>query len=528
MAPTLDNLPDDVQDLKHRVVSLHTKLTDALEMVRLLHAQLYRPKSERMVGGEDDPNQLNFLDSPPKLVPAKTADAEPEATVAVPSHERRKRGRKVLPAELPRKIIVHDVDDEAKHCGCGAVKERIGEDASEKLEVIPASIYVERHVRPKYVCTMCQGTQDDGPTVTIAAPPPQLIPKGIAAPGLLAQVITAKFVDASPFYRQQDQLARLGIKVTRSTMCGWAMQIYEAIRPLLELNRKEILAGPGVGLDETPVQVLREAGRDAADKSYMSVVRGGTPEHPAIEFTYHQMRDGVFAAELLKGFKGFVQTDGYGAYQFLDTWPNIDHGGCWAHVRRKFFDVIKAAAKKSSIDGIADKAVRRIREIYAVEWEAESLGLSADRVHGLREEKAKPLVDDFFTWLNGERLNVPPKGLLGKAINYALRQEKRLRRYLNNGEMWIDNNLTENALRPFVVGRKNWLFCGTPEGARASAGLYTLIETARANKLDPFWYLRYLFEHLPRATTPESIKRLLPQYIDPALLRPLAPGGQVH
>lgn len=486
------------------------------EQVRLLRAQLYGRKTEQI--SRPDPTLPLFDEEPVPAVPPQDQEEE----IKVPAHNRKKRGRKALPEDLPRVEVIHDITDEEKQCGCGCIKARIGEDVSEQLDIIPAKIQVLRHVRYKYACRQCEGVEDNGPTVVIAPAPAQIIPKSMASAGLIAQVLVSKFVDALPFYRQEGIFQRIGVKIGRTTMCNWAFEVAKKCRPLIDLLWREIRGGPYASVDETTLQVLFESGRAPTTKSYMWIFRGGDPERPTIVFDYHPTRDGGFAANCLRGYKGYVQTDGYSGYDFLDHQPGVTHLGCWAHVRRKFVEVVKGASSPSpqGKTGVAEQALSHIRSLYAIEKFARENNLDAEGIYIQRQGKAKPILAEFHTWLQGKTKTVPPKSLLGKAIAYALNQWQRLVHYIDDGRLLPDNNFTENAIRPFVVGRKNWLFSATPEGAGASAVLYSLIETAKANGLEPYWYLRWLFDRLPLARTTEEVKELLPQYIDRALLVP--------
>ena len=520
MQSTSLTLPDDIATLKQIIATWedrYAKDTAFLrEQIRLLRSQVFGRKSEKVMDCVAD--QVPLFDE----VVSGGPEEQETAGIMVPSHVRKKPGRRPLPENLPRVEVIHDLAEEEKTCGCGCLKSRIGEEVSEQLDIIPARIQVLRHIRYKYACRQCEGIEDDGPTVVIAPAPVQLIPKSIASAGLVAHVLTAKFVDALPFYRQEGQFRRLGLEISRATMCSWAIKAATSCQPLLELLRRENRSGPLINVDETTVQVLVEPGRAPTTKSYMWIFRGGNPSRPVLEFQYHQSRCGDVAAAYLRGYKGFVQTDGYVGYDFLDHSPNVVHVGCWAHVRRKFVEVIKAAGKirLQNKTGIAEEAVVRIGRIYALERSMRERKLDPGMVYQERLEKARPLLDDFHEWLKRQAPQTPPKSLLGKAISYALRQWKRLVRYLEDGRLRPDNNLAENAIRPFVVGRKNWLFSGNPEGAKASAALYTLIETAKANGLEPYWYLRRLFERLPLASTEKDYWSLLPQYIDKALVTP--------
>jgi len=500
---TLPETPDELKQVIADLQKAHDKETAILlEQIRLLRAQLFGAKSEKVKQGDAQP--LPLFDMPE---PAEIEGEEEE--VHVPAHERKKRGRKPLPEELPRVEKIHDIDEADKVCGCGCQLSRIGEEVSEQLDVIPARVQVIRHIRPKYACKSCEGLEDDGPTVIIAPVAPQIIPKSIASSGLLACILTAKFVDHTPFYRQEKQFLRLGVEISRTSMCNWAMQVAKACQPLLNLFTDEILAGSYVNIDETTLQVLNEPGRDPTSTSYMWIFRRGDPERTVLIFQYHPSRSGDVARKFLDDFKGYVQTDGYKGYDFLDHNENVRHIGCLAHSRRKFMDVIKAQGKKRKA-GSADVALSYIKKLYKLEREAKEQSYSTEQIYQMRQEKARPIMDNFLKWLQKKSGTTPPKGLLGKAISYTLKQWDRLIGYLEDGRLAPDNNMAENSVRPFVIGRKNFLFSGTAEGAEASALLYSLIETAKVNGLEPYAYLRYVFEQIPMASTLEDYEMLLP------------------
>ena len=508
-------LPDNPEELKKIILRLqkdqhrYEQEIDLLqERVRLLYTQLFGKKSEK---GTTAAQPLPLFDMPE---PEAEQEPEPEE-VEVAAHTRQKSGRKKLPEDLPRIDVVHDIAEEEKVCECGAQLSRIGEDVAEKLDIIPAVIQVIRNIRPKYACKHCEGLETAGAVVKIAPPPKQIIAKGIATAGLLAHILTAKFCDALPFYRQEKQFERLGAEIPRQTMCNWAMKAAEACQPLLTLLKEKIRSGPLINIDETPVQVLDEPGRSPTTKSYMWICRGGPAEQPGLLYHYAPSRSAAVAQALLAGYQGVVQSDGYGGYDFLDASDNIDHAGCWAHARRKFLEAQKGSGKNGKA-GSADVALSYIRKVYGIEQEGKVLELSEDKLVALRQRKTKPLLDDFFLWLNKKIGHIPPKSLLGIAVNYTLNQWHRLLVFLDHGAMTPDNNLAENAIRPFVVGRKNWLFAGTPEGAEASAALYSLIETAKANSLEPYRYLRYIFEKLPFAETEKDFSKLLPMNLKAA------------
>jgi transposase len=487
------------------------------EQNRLLRNELFGRRSEKDVC--PDHNQLTLFTPG---VEAVEADQDPEP-ITVSSHQRKKRGRKRLPEHLERVDIVHDLKEHEKMCACGNQLECIGQDECEKLDYIPAKVRVLRHIRLKYACKHCEGVYDDGPTVRIAPVPAQLIPKSNATAGLLAHLFTSKFADGLPLYRQEKIFARMGLELSRSTMANWAIEASQRCRPLIGMLQQEIRSGPLINVDETTFQVLKEPGRRNTSKSYMWVYRGGDPDRPALVYQYHPGRNGQVAVDFIgKDYQGYIQSDAFSGYDRLEKYSGIVQLGCWAHVRRKFVDVIKVKKKiRSNLKNpksLADEAVDYIRGLYRIEKHARQQELSPEQIVELRQAEARPILDKFKTWLEAKKPIVPPKSLLGKAIDYALSNWPRLIVYIEDGRLKPDNNAAENAIRPFVVGRKNWLFAGNPRGAEASATFFSLIETAKANGLEPYAYLRYLFETLPLIEDGDDYRRLLPQYLDKDLI----------
>jgi transposase len=515
-------LPDNIDQLKKIAHHYEAENNILREKISLLQAKLFGRKTEKKLYGIENGQQILLFNEAEEYAPPKEEMEEViEEEIKVPAHSRKKPGRRPLPEDLPRVDIIHDISEEEKICACSCMKDKIGEEISEQLEYKPAVIRVIRNIRPKYVCKNCEGVEADEPAVSIASLPPMIIPKSIATPGLLAHIMTSKFADAIPFYRQENQFERIGVDIPRSSMCGWAIKVAYRCEPLMELLNKDIRSGPIINIDETTVQVMKEVGRSNTTKSYMWVFRGGDPDKPLLSYQYHPTRSGKEIMEYLKGYKGYVQTDGYGGYDFLDTIADINHVGCWAHARRNFVDVVKASGKRDSVKGrtgIAEDAVSYIQKLYAIEKDARERKLSFEKVYELRQEKSKPILVEFKSWLVTRYNHTNPQGLLGKAISYTLNQWDRLIRYIDDGRIRIDNNLTENAIRLFVVGRKNWLFSGTPKGASASAALYSLIESAKANNLEPYRYLSFLFEKLPFAFAEDDYKSLLPNRIESSLI----------
>lgn len=502
-----------LQENAIKMESLDIEIERLQMELRLLRQKMYAPKSERMmvVDPEVQPHLFN------------EAEAEENEKIAeetqVIQYERKKGGRRALPDNLPRIEEVHDIPEEEKVCGCGNRLNCIGEEVTEELDIIPRQCRVIRHIRLKYGCRQCEGIESDKGAVQIAPVPVQLLPKTIATAGLIASVVVEKFADGLPLYRQAARFSREGIEISRGTLSNWVVRVGELCSPLLEILREELRAGPLINVDETPVQVLKEPGRANTTKSYMWVFRGGvSPPGSVVIFDYRPTRSAEeILKEYLTDYTGHVQTDGYIGYDELNE-LSVKHAGCWAHVRRKFVEVVQAVEKarkgKARRAGSADEALSKIRKLYEIEQEAKNRELKGNDIVQFRRERVLPLLEKFHNWLEARVGSTPPKGLLGAAMNYTLKQWDRLVVYVEDPHVGPDNNAAENAIRPFAVGRKNWLFAGSPAGARASANLYSLVETAKANGLEPYRYLRYIFERLTYAKTPEDYRKLTPQHLN--------------
>jgi len=501
-------LPAKVAPLQHLVIELRqqnsylvSRAAALEEELRLLRHKIFGRRSEQLSTEELKLAGLfNDAELPPPTV------QQPEASIEVAAHRRARPGRKPLPADLPREEVLHDIPEEEKTCSCcGAPLVRIREATSEQLEYVPARMKVIRHIRPIYACKKCEEAQ----SMKIAPVPAQIIEKSIVTPGLLAFILVAKFCDAIPFYRQEKQFARIGVELSRADFCHWAMEAALKCDPLIEMFIEQIRAGPVVQMDETRVQVMNELDRANTTQSFMWVMRGGPPEKPVILFRYHPSRSASIPLQYLKDYKGFLQTDGYDGYTEVGSQPGITHAGSFAHVRRKFDD----AGKGSKNAGSAHEALGRIAKIYRIERDLRAKTLRPAEFLQERRKQVLPILEDFCKWLEAKNSQVPPSVLLGKAVSYTLTQWPKLLRYLDSPYLTPDTNLVENSIRPFVIGRRNWLFSGSPRGAHASATLYSLIETARANSIEPYRYLRYLFTRLPLAKSKDDYLALTPEHL---------------
>jgi transposase len=528
MDTAVDHLPDDASSLKkiiadqqqqigdqgrrighqesqlgdqaQRIVSQEQRIAVLEEYIRLQRHRQFGASSEKSPGQAELFDEAELLGEEDEA----TTDVEPSEQSAPSRSNRKPRGRKPLPPQLPRIRIEHDLPDIQKTCACGCQRTLIGEETSEQLDIIPAKVRVLVHVRKKYACKQCEAG------VQLAPLPPQPIPKSNASAGLLAHVAVAKYQDALPLYRQEQVLKRAGVELGRNTLAGWMLKCGKLIQPLLNLLDEQLLAGPIIHCDETTVQVLKEQGKSPQSKSYMWVRVSGLPTKKIILYDYASSRSGKVAVDLLADYQGYLQTDDYAGYHALGNTSDIIHLGCWAHARRKFVEAQKAAIPKGkkAKAGKADMALGYIGKLYGIERQLKDA--SPDRRRQVRQEDSRAVLEQLRAWLDKTLHQVLPKGALGKALGYLDRNWDKLTVYIDDGRLSIDNNTAENAIRPFVIGRKNWLFSDTERGAKASAALYGLIETAKANGLEPYAYLQRVFERLPAAQSLEEVEALLP------------------
>ena len=434
------------------------------------------------------------------------AIASPEdaiKAIKIPAHARKAPGRRPIADDLPRIEVIHDLSDAEKICPKdGTPLECIGDERSEQIDFIPAKLQVLRHIRLKYACPCCKGH------VALAEKPEQILPKSNAAPSLLAHIATAKYVDGLPLNRQEKQFHRLGLELPRATTANWMIKLGEAVVAVINLLNDHLLDGPLIHCDETTVQVLNSQKAPGADH-FMWVRAGGTAERKVLLFDYAPSRGAEVAKRLLAGFEGTLMTDGYEAYNGVAALYGLVHAGCLAHARRYFKDVTKTQPEASAK---AEIALDYIGRLYRIEREIKDRNNLPTREEwlGLRQEHSAPIMDAFKTWLDDLAPSLPPKSSLGKAVHYALGQWTKLTVFLDDPIVPLDNNACENAIRPFVIGRNNWLFSDTKAGAAASARLYSLVETAKANRVEPHAYLTHLFMNLPAAKTVDDFEALLP------------------
>lgn len=511
-----DKLPDDIEELKSIVadqLALNAKLKSEnqqykhqvltlQEQLNLAIARRYAASSEKISA-----HQLRLFDEAELDADAHPPESDDEDSITVPAHTRKKTGRKKLPDTLPRVDVVHELAEADRVCPHdGNVLAEIGEAVSEQLDIIPASIRVLRHIRKKYACSC-------GQCIKTAQSPAQVIPKSLASPGLLAHITVSKYQDALPLYRQETILRRIGVELSRATLANWMIKAGVVVQPIINLLRDNLFEYDILQMDETTVQVLKEPGKIAQSKSYLWLQKGGPPDKPVVLYDYDPGRGAAVPKRLLAGFKGYLQTDGYAGYNAAVAINNLTHVGCMAHARRKFSDAVKAQGRKKK-RGKAHRGLTLIQKLYRIEQKARKQKLSPEQRYALRQKQAQPVVEEIRKWLDESLPLIPASSMTGQALTYLNNEWDKLIAYLQDGRLEIDNNGAENAIRPFAVGRKNWLFSASVEGVKASANLYSLIETAKANGLEPYAYLRYLYTQIPMAKSVEDFEALLPGNVE--------------
>ena len=509
----LRTLTRDFQQLKVENVSLSGKNSILQEQINLLlhkrfgaNTEKYRAEqsdlfNEAEVYAEEPETQEAHAESCDETVASTT---EP-TTTSDPTTTTHKPGRKALPQELPRVDIIHDLPEDQRRCAEGHELKEIGTEVSEQLDIIPAKVQVLRHIRKKYACPCCQAEVKTAPL------PAQPIPKSNASAGLLAYIMTSKFLDALPFYRQSKQFKRIGIHLSRATLSLWAIRCGELIQSLCNLMQEQLFQYPVLQMDETTLQVLKEAGKAASTQSYLWVQRGGPPKQPVVMFHYSPTRSQTVADELLQGFSGLLQTDGYAGYPTVCAKNGLRHAGCWAHARRKFDEALKAQGKGQPKAGKASKALIYIQKLYRIE--AQIKYASVDEKYQARQQQAVPILNEMKDWLDTSLTQVPLTSLTGKALGYLANQWSTLTVYCEDGRVEIDNNGIERAIRPFVIGATTG-FSVTRLKVQKPVPIYTLIETARLKGLEPFRYLHDVFKELPKAQSLDDIEQLLPWRVD--------------
>jgi len=494
---TLNNRKDE------KIIFYESENARLLEMLRLAKIHLYGRKSERWESEE----QIRLFNEAEELAKNAKDDAEENSTVNVKGHTKKRGKRGPLPKHLQREIVRVELPPEQRLGEDGKPLREIGKEVSEKLLYEPAKMKVIEYHRIRYGA-------DSGDTGVIAPPVPSIIPKGMATPSLLATIVTDKYADGLPLYRQEEILERLGVYLPRCTMARWVIQSAMACQPIWNVLQDRQMASPYMSCDETHVQVLKEKNRKAETKSWMWVRCNPSDIKKIILFDYDPNRSGAVAKRLFLDYKGTLQCDGYDAYNILEKQAGVIRIGCNMHGRRKFNDALVAGAKAGHT--MAEVGLKFYKELYELEeiWRPSSF----DERYRQRNLHAVPIWEKFKEWAIETKGKVPPQSKIGGAFHYFLNEYDYLIGYLKDGSFEMDNGFAERAVKYFAIGRKNWLFADTVAGAEASSLFYSFVVTAKLNGVNPYEALRQIFELVPLAKTIEDYERLADILLTPQTL----------
>lgn len=491
--------------LEEELLCLKAIIARYEEMLRLQKQRQYGASSERFPSG-----QLSLFEENETSSKTALPQGAPDEITADKSHQKKKRKvRESLNAELPVTVITHSLPLEGRACSdCGNYMHVMKTEIRREIKVIPARVEIIQHERDVYSCRTCEKVNTRTPIVK-APMPEAVIPKSMASSSAIAYVVTQKYLYSTPLYRLEFQFRQFGVELSRQTMSNWLIHSTgELLQPLYESMRAFLVALPILHADETTLQVLKEAGRKPTSKSYIWLYRSGRVGPAIVLFEYTPTRGSGHPERFLEGFKGSLHTDGYSGYEKME---GVILSGCWAHFRRYFDQAVKAAPSgKKGKPTLSEIALIKIGEIYRIEKQISSTSPAKRRK--ARQRKSLPLAEAFFAWLETIQPVVTPKSQLGKAIQYGLNQKDKLLQAFKDGRLDIDNNKAERSIKPLVIGRKNWLFSNTPKGAQASAILYSIVETAKENKLNILEYLQHLYETLPNINRndKEELAKLYP------------------
>ncbi len=511
MQSNASQLPEDRKELIKIIENLATQNEQLEAKIRWFEEQFHLAR-HKQYGASSERNlreQRNLFNEAEAI--AEGGPFEEEIRQTIDGYQRKKPGRKPIPKDVPIERIEYRLPEEEQICSaCGGPMHEMSEQCRHEVKLIPAQVKIVQHAQLVYGCRDCEKNGIEVPIKTAKAPNP-VIKKGLASPSAVAYVMNMKFVEGVPLYRQEQHYARLGIDLSRGVLSNWIIKGSEWLEWIYGRLKQKLLEQEILHADETTLQVLKEPGRAAESQSYMWLYRTGCVGPPMVLFDYQPSRAGENPRKFLEGFKGYLHVDGYAGYHNI---PDVTLAGCWAHFRRKFDEALKGLPSKKRSGSRAREALHRINRLFAIERRL-SNSAPEERLKE-RNLKSRPIVEDLHEWLEDIKSAVLPKSLFGLAVNYGLQQWPKLIRFLEDGRIEISNNRAERSIKPFVIGRKNWLFCNTPKGARASAIIYSLVETAKENKLNPYAYLNHLFERLPNLESrdTETLDQLLPWNVD--------------
>lgn len=491
----------------HELADLQRKLKWYEEQIRLAQHKRFGASSEKT-----DANQLELqLFNEAEVTAASAVQTEPETETIAYTRRKTSGKREMDLSGLPVEQRFYRLSEEEQTCACcGGPMHVMSTETRRELQVIPAQLKVIESIREIGACRICSQTEEKPPIVAAAMPTPAF-PGSLASPSAVAHVMHQKYVNAQPLYRQEAEWLRMGYPLSRQTMANWMIVGSERwLEPVYKQMKRELMTHEVLHADETTLQVLQEPGKAAQSESYMWVYLTGQESVPIVLYEYQRTRGGEHPRNFLSGFKGYVHVDGYPGYHKIQ---GVTLSGCWAHARRYYDEALKSmpSSARSDPNSVAAQGLAWCNQLFTIERDLREK--TAKERHAARLEQSQPILDKYFKWLRQQQGRTMPKSALGKAIAYSLNQWEKLTAFLKDGRLEIDNNRAERAIKPFVMGRKNWLFANTPRGAKSSAIIFSVIETAKQNRLHPFRYLAYLFEQLP----------LLSNLQDPAVLAAYLP-----
>ena len=502
---------EKLQAQSKRVSELESRVDVLLEALRLANHKRFGTSSEK--SEETLMEQLSFLFNEAEVF---AAAAEKEEITAVAAHKRHKKHEytmDTIPEDISVERIEHRLEGDELVCPqCGETMTEIGTEVVNKLKIIPAQTIVEQHVYYTYACKSCSETADEGCETPVVKAPHEksIIPGSFATVEAIAHIMTQKFVMGSPLYRQEQELKRQGISLSRQTMSNWILRASESyLTPVYEQLHSELLTRDVLHADETTLQVLHEPGKKPQTESYMWLYRtSGDTDKPIVVYEYQPGRGAKHPKAFLTGYKGYLHTDGYAGYH--DLGEDITIVGCMAHARRKFDEALKSLPKGKAKSSSAYQGLAYCDLLFAIEKGLTEKNATTEERYKERLEQAKPVLDAMFAWANSR--NIAPKSAQGKALHYLKEQWPYLTGYLKDGRLELSNNRAERSIKPFVIDRKNFLFANTPKGATGSAVMFSLIQTAIENGLDPYRYLTWLMKTAKDAelTQADVIQSLLP------------------
>lgn len=471
---------------------LRKKLDFIMGQVRLLKHKTFGSSSERAT--EELFGQISFIFNEAEAW--KAEEKAPVESTTVAEHTRKKRSNNldsVLPENIKVEVVEHGIPEEDRVCDvCGTIMERIGKEVTRTIVLHPATATIREDVYYTYACQRCKAQATETPIMKTAKVP-AVIPGSFASPEAISHIMVQKFVMASPLYRQEQELNRSGIKLSRQTMSNWILRAADDwLTPVYNEMHRRLVQEKVLHADETTLQVLKEPGKTSQSKSYMWLYRTGSHAvHPMVLYEYRPDRKAGNAANFLNGFSGWLHADGYPGYHSLPE--RIRVVGCWAHLRRKFDEAVKSLPKQDQPNSAALQGQAYCSKLFSIERELQAL--PPEERYTQRLERSKPVMDALLAWASANK--AAPKSALGKALHYLEEQWPYLIRVLEDGRLELSNNLAERSIKPFVIGRKNFLFANTPHGAQGSAVIYSMIETAKANNLDPYRYLTWVLTNAP-------------------------------